>query len=729
MVQLEGTVDRITFYNEDNFYTIAKLKLKNSRIATIVGNLPPLYIGEELMVRGDWVQHKEYGEQLQIEEWQSKAPQSIIGIERFLGSGLLKGIGPATAQKIVRHFGIESLNVIENTPEQLLQIPGFSMVKINRIADSLKEHGEIQRIMVFLQGVGVSPGYALKIYRTYKNEAIKIVKENPYRLADDVFGIGFKIADQIAKKMGVGNDSPYRIRAGIRYWLNENSNEGHIFAREKDFLAKAGKELEVNELQLTAEMEDLRFKKEIFQEFLDDNEKIIYLAPFYYSELGAAARINDLLQIVPKDVKIDPVKALEKFARENQITLADKQREAVLKSLQHGFLVITGGPGTGKTTIVKAILSLFKTAGSRVMLAAPTGRAAKRLAETTGEDAKTIHRLLGYGNEEFNGNRFQFNEDEPLVTDVLIVDEFSMVDLILFYNLLKAITPGTRLNVVGDVDQLPSVGPGSVLRDLIGSAKIPTVRLNVIFRQAQESLIIANAHRINEGVFPLLSKSRDFFFIEESDPEQIVKTIPELVKTRIPKYLNCDSVEDIQVLTPMRRTITGVENLNLCLQEALNSPETGKIELKVGLTTFRLGDKVMQLKNDYQRSVFNGDIGLIRSIDAEERRIEVAFPEVGGEHQVRYDSEDLDQLVLAYVISVHKSQGNEYPVVIMPVTTQHFLMLQRNLLYTAVTRAKKMAVLIGTKKAVAIAVKNNKIEERNSLLKERLVKILGDRSY
>ncbi len=723
MIQLEGTVDRITFYNEDNFYTVAKLKLQNNRTVTVIGNLPPLYIGEELEVRGGWVQHKEYGEQFQVEEWESKVPQTLIGIERFLGSGLLKGVGPATAQKIVRYFGLESLDIIRNSPEQMLKIPGFSMVKADRIAESLREQGEIQRIMVFLQGVGVSPGYALKIYRTYKNEAVKVVTENPYRLADDVFGIGFKIADQIAKKMGVSNDSPYRIQAGIRFWLNGNSSEGHIYALEDEFLAKASKELEVNELQLAAAVEELLLKKEIFREDGPDSQRLIYLAPFYYSEIGVVAKINSLLQAEPQSISIEPAKFLEKYAAENQITLADKQQEAVLKSLQHNLLVITGGPGTGKTTIVKAILSLFKTARCRVMMAAPTGRAAKRLAETTQEDAKTIHRLLGYGSEEFNGSRFQFNEDEPLATDVLIIDEFSMVDLILFYNLLKAITPGTRLIIVGDVDQLPSVGPGSVLRDLIHSARIPTIRLNVIFRQAQKSLIIANAHRINQGEFPLLSKSGDFFFIEEAAPEQIVKTIPELVKTRIPKFLGCDPVEDIQVLTPMRRTITGVENLNLCLQEALNPPASGKSEVKTGMTTFRLGDKVMQLKNDYQKSVFNGDIGRIKAIDPEERRMEVVFPEVDGEHKVVYDSEELDQLVLAYVISVHKSQGNEYPVVVMPVTTQHFLMLQRNLLYTAVTRAKKMAVLIGTKKAVAIAVKNNKIDERNSLLKDRLLSV------
>ena len=719
MNPIEGTVERVTFYNKDNYYTIAKLKLKTGRLVTVVGNLPPLYTGENLILKGQWIQHKDYGEQFQIEEWTSEIPKTLLGIERFLGSGLLKGIGPATAKKIVRKFGADSLEVIADTPDKLTEIPGISLSKADRIAQSLKDHSEIQRIMVFLQGVGVSPGYALKIYRTYKNEAVKIVTENPYRLADEVFGIGFKIADQIAQKMGIDNNSPYRVRAGISYLLSENSSEGHIFAVENEFLQKAQKELSVNEIQITAEIEQLLVQKQVFREQTAAGN-ILYLAPFYHSEVGVVNRIENLLQVKPKPISLNIPQLLNDFSDTNQITLASKQKDAVFKAVEQGMLVVTGGPGTGKTTIVKAILHLFKSVKMKVLLAAPTGRAAKRLAETTGEDAKTIHRLLGYGAESIQGSRFQHNEEEPLKADVVIIDEFSMVDLILFYNLLKAITPGTRLIIVGDVDQLPSVGPGSVLRDLINCGRIPTVRLDVIFRQAEASLIISNAHKINRGEFPDLSTEKDFFFIEENDPESIVKAIPELVKTRLPGYLGCDPIEDIQVLTPMRRTVTGVENLNLFLQEALNPKRESDPELKTSFAVFRVGDKVMQIKNDYQKLVFNGDIGRIRNIDPEEREIVVGYQEVEGERTVLYEPEDLDQLVLSYAITVHKSQGNEYPVVIMPVTTQHFLMLQRNLLYTAVTRAKKMVVLIGTKKAVAIAIKNNRIEERHSLLQQRL---------
>jgi exodeoxyribonuclease V alpha subunit len=722
-MELEGIIDRITYYNEDTYYTVAKLKLQSGKFVTIVGNLPPLYLGEVLAVKGEWSQHKEFGEQFLAQEWQSQEPRTLLGIERFLGSGLLKGIGPATAKKIVKKFGMATLETIQTATEKLALIPGINNAKAERIAKSLREHGEVQQVMIFLQGVGISPGYALKIYRTYQNEAVKVVRENPYRLADEVHGIGFKIADQIAQKLGIHKDSPYRIRSGIRYLLSENSMEGHLFAYESEFLIKAQKELESNETQLVAEIEDLIVKKELFRETAED-KNVIYLAPFYYSEVGTVVKMKSILEVGLPSIVLDVEHLLEKYSSENNITLADQQKEAVLKALDNGILVITGGPGTGKTTIIKAILHLFKSAKLNVMLAAPTGRAAKRLSEATGESAKTIHRLLGYGSEVFEGSRFQFNEDEPLETDVLIIDEFSMVDLLLFYNLLKAVTPGTRLIIVGDVDQLPSVGPGTVLQDLIQSECIPVVRLNVIFRQAQQSLIVSNAHKINQGEFPLLTMDNDFFFIEDSDPQHIAETIPELVKVRISGYLKCDPVEDIQVLTPMRRTITGIENLNLVLQEALNPANPNAAELKTGNMTLRVGDKVMQLKNDYKKLVFNGDIGRIRQIDPEDRRIVVGFPELEGERKVPYESEELDQLVLSYAISVHKSQGNEYPVVIMPVTTQHFMMLQRNLLYTAVTRAKKMVVLIGSKKAIAIAVKNNKIVERHSLLRERIRRAL-----
>ena len=725
MIQLEGTIAQIIFYNRDNYYTVAKLKLSAGRAVTIVGNLPPLYQGEALLLRGGWVKHKEYGEQFQVAEWERPIPKTLKGIQQFLGGGLIKGVGKVTAQKIVSKFGLEALEIIGNTPERLAEIPGISLKKALKIASGLEEHAAIQRIMVFLQGIGISPAYALKIYRVYGDQAVNVVSENPYQLADDVLGIGFKIADQIAAKVGVEKDSPYRIRAGVRYLLNEISGEGHVYAVEKDFLNKAVQELGVNEIQLVAEVEELILKKEVFRESLP-GVSALYLAPLYYSEVGAAAKIRELLSIELKPVPLDTEAVLEEFSLKNHLTLAPKQREAVINSFKYGMMVITGGPGTGKTTIVKAIIALFNAAKMGVLLAAPTGRAAKRLAETTGQDAKTIHRLLGYGNESKDGGRFQHNEKEPLTAEVLIIDEFSMVDLPLFYNLLKAVTPGTRLIMVGDVDQLPSVGPGTVLRDLIHSRRIPMVRLDVIFRQAGESLIVSNAHKINGGQFPYLSTSKDFFFISEENPEQIVQTISDLIKKRISGYLQCDPLEDIQVLAPMRRTVTGVENLNLNLQAALNPAQVNKDELKFGAKVFRVGDKVMQLKNDYQKVVFNGDIGRVRKIDTEERVLSVAYQDVDGERLIDYETEDMDQLVLAYAISVHKSQGNEYPVVIMPVTTQHFLMLQRNLLYTAVTRAKKMVVIIGTKKAIAIAVKNNRIEERHSLLQQRIEAALAE---
>jgi exodeoxyribonuclease V alpha subunit len=717
--QLDGIVERITFYNEENSYTVIKIRLSNDQIVTAVGPLPPLYVGEKLNLTGQWVQHKEYGEQFQVESWQNYPPKTLLGIERYLSSGLIKGVGPATAKKLVQKFKLETLEIITKSPEQLTTLPGLSPKKAERIARGLREHQEIEEVMVFLQGLGVGPGFALKIYRTYRRAAVKMVSENPYRLADEVFGIGFKIADQIAQKLGISPQSPYRLRCGFRYLMNEYCNNGHIFGYEDELVELAKAELDVDAMLLGDQIEILVRNKELFRETVA-GRAILYLGLFYYSEIGVVAKVKELTAMGLKPVDVDPAQFLSQYTVTNQIQLAGRQREAVLKAVENGLLVITGGPGTGKTTIIKAILHLFRAARLSIMLAAPTGRAAKRLSEATQEPAKTVHRLLGYGSSKAEDGGFQFNEKEPLKTDVLIVDEFSMVDLVLFYNLLKAITPGTRLIVVGDVDQLPSVGPGAVLRDLIRSEVVPTVRLNEIFRQAKESWIVTNAHKINQGEFPQLQKTSDFFFIPEERPERIIALLPGLVKTRIPGYLGCDPIEEIQVLTPMRRTLTGVDNLNVCLQNALNPSVPEGPELVMGQIVYRIGDKVMQTRNDYQRLVFNGDIGRIRELDPEERSLVVGFQDSDGERLVEYETEDLEQLTLSYAITVHKSQGNEYPVVVIPVTTQHFLMLQRNLLYTAVTRAKKMVVLIGTKRAIAIAVKNNKIDERNSLLSERL---------
>lgn len=717
MMELEGVIERITFTNETNDYRVARLKRASGELVTVTGEMPQLYVGEEVRLMGDWVTHKEYGRQFQVVERELLIPQTEKGIERFLAGGFIKGVGPATAKKLVSKFGLDTLEVISNDPESVGKLPGIGFTKAQKISANLQGFHEIQRIIVFLQGLGISPTYAMKIYRQYGQKAAEIVRENPYQLADQIIGIGFKTADQIAQSLGIEPDSSYRIQAGLHYLMGEICSEGHIFVEERRLMETAVSELAVNELQIAAELEALIVQQELVRGE-HQGESIIYLPHFYHSEVGVAARVQYLATYKLKPLLLDAPTLLDGFTKDSGIVLADKQREAALKAMEAGMLVITGGPGTGKTTIIKAILHLFNQAGSEVLLAAPTGRAAKRLAEATGKPAKTIHRLLGSGNDA--GGRFQHNEEDPLDTGAIIVDEFSMVDIMLFYSLLKAIAPGTRLIVVGDVDQLPSVGPGSVLRDLIGSGCIPAVRLEVIFRQAQESLIVANAHRINRGEFPWLTQSKDFFFVAEEDPERVAKLLPDLVKRRIPGYIGCDPIEDIQVLAPMRRTVTGVDNLNQSLRKALNQADPRKPELKMGNSFFRLGDKVMQVRNNYNKQVFNGDMGRICDMDLEERRLIVSFQEAEGERTVEYDQDELDQLTLSYAITVHKSQGNEYPVVIMPVLTQHYLMLQRNLLYTAVTRAKKMAVLVGTKRAIGISVRNNRIEQRNSLLKERI---------
>lgn len=716
MVVLEGVIERITFFNEENDYTVARLKQPSGTLISIVGEMPQVYLGEELRVTGEWVSHKEYGRQFHVVEREVIEPNSLLGIERFLGSGLVKGVGKTTAKKLVAHFKEATLDVINNDPQLLAELPGISLKKAKKISANLQSYREIERIIVFLHGLGVGSSYAMKIYRQYGENSIQKVKENPYLLADQIFGIGFKIADQIAHNVGITDDSPFRIQAGISYVLNEICNNGHVFAYEEELLKLAAEELRVTSLQVAAELETLIVTNTLIRA-VENEKSLIYLPLFYYSEVGAAQRLYDLATFEDLELlRVDAEKELAAFSRINDIELAAQQRKAVLQIIDSGVSVITGGPGTGKTTIIKAALHLLQQAGIETALAAPTGRAAKRLAEATGEPAKTVHRLLGFG---AGSKSFQVNEDDPLDVGAVIVDEFSMVDLLLFNNLLKALLPGTRLIIVGDVDQLPSVGAGSVLRDLIGSGTVSAVRLEVIFRQAQKSLIIENAHRINAGEFPLLTQNKDFYFIAQEDPAAVLELLPDLLRRRIPGFIDCDPFEDIQVLSPMRRTSTGVDSLNVLLQEALNPPDKKKPELKRGLTVFRLGDKVMQLRNNYDKDVFNGDMGRIKSVDDDDH-LEVVYPDGLTEKVVEYDDDELDQLVLAYATTVHKSQGNEYPVVIIPVLTQHYMMLQRNLLYTAVTRAKRMVVLIGNKRAIGMAVSNNRIEKRNSLLAIRL---------
>ncbi|MGE5529489.1 MAG: ATP-dependent RecD-like DNA helicase [Patescibacteria group bacterium] len=724
MPTIEGIVDRITFQNEENSYTVAKLQQEGKgNLATIVGLLPGLSVGETIRVQGDWTTHPEYGPQFQIESFERITPATLNGLERYLGSGLIKGIGPVTAKKIVRAFGLAALDVIKARPERLTQIPGIGPKKAERIARGLSAQKDISDIMVFLQGNGISPAMAAKVYGVYGRGAIEAIRENPYRLAEEIHGIGFKTADRIAARLGVVAASPHRVRAGLVFLMNEFCRDGHVFAPEEEFAARAARELDVP-LDLVREtITVLLDQRELYAERDEAGSTLLYPSYFYHSEKGSAARLLALAgQQPPLPPRAEsPEVLLAKLASSDGAVLTPGQMQAILAAVRHGVSIITGGPGTGKTTAVRSLLRLYTALGISFLLAAPTGRAAKRLTEATGHEAKTIHRLLEFG---FMGGSpcFQRNESRPLEAGALVVDEASMIDLQLFYNLLKAIPPGTRLVLIGDADQLPSVGSGNVLRDLIDARVIPTVRLQVVFRQAEESLIVANAHRINRGELPLLpvGENRDFYFIPCEEPEKVVEQVVELVSTRLPRYLGCDPIEDIQVLTPMHRTVTGVANLNGLLQERLNPPAAGRLELRYGAAVFRERDKVMQIRNDYQKMVFNGDMGRIRLIDREEGQLHVAFPEAGGERLVVYEREDLDELVLSYAISVHKSQGSEYPAVVLPLTTQHFLMLQRNLLYTAVSRAKRLFVLIGTKKALAIAVHNNTVVERNTRLAERL---------
>lgn len=708
-MELEGVIERITYQNEENGYTVARFKAAAESV-TIVGYLSHVRNGESLCLNGDWTIHPTYGRQFNVETFEIIPPVTKEGIERYLGSGLIKGIGPVTAGKIVKAFGLSTLKVIEEHPERLTEVEGIGPQKAEKISKALEEQKHIRRVMVFLRGVGITPALATKIYHRYGEQAATIIRENPYRLADELFGVGFRTADRLAGLLGRKDPAAAeRIRAGILYFLHKQAEEGHVFFPQEEFITAVAKELEVPEEVVAKGIAGLAGEKEVYVE-----ADRLYLSFFYWSERKTADKLLALLDAkqgkkLPFPVPPDPELS----------TLTFEQRLAVEKALTEGVLIITGGPGTGKTTTVRSLIRLLRLRGEEVLLAAPTGRAAKRLTEATGAGAKTIHRLLEFGYTAGMGLKYGRDEDHPLETDVVIIDEVSMIDLPLFYQLLKAITPGTRLILVGDQDQLPSVGAGSVLRDLLASEVVPMVRLKTIFRQSPTSKIVTNAHRINEGLMPELQGADDFFFINTPEPPQIVETMLRLVTVRLPRYLKCNPLEAIQVLSPMRKTLTGVDNLNPALQNVLNPKSSAKPELQAGERLYRQGDKVMQIRNNYQKNVFNGDLGKIVHIDPEEQVLTVIFAQE-EDSPVTYEYVELDELALAYAISVHKSQGSEYPVVVLPVTTQHYMLLQRNLLYTAITRAKKMVVLVGTKKALAIAVKNNKIEERYSYLDQLL---------
>ncbi|WP_290391220.1 ATP-dependent RecD-like DNA helicase, partial [uncultured Bacteroides sp.] len=630
----------------------------------------------------------------------------IYGIEKYLGSGLVKGIGPVFAKSIVSKFGTETLNVIDNEPDRLLEVPKLGKKRVERIKESWEKQKDIKEVMVFLQGYGVSTAFAAKIYRKYEKESIKKVKDNPYQLADDIWGIGFKTADGIASKMGYEKNDPRRCRSGILYTLNQLAEDGHVYAEQDQLVETATKLLEAEDVSVRDALASMIETKDV----IVDNE-VVYLPPFYYAEDGSAKRLSALLSnIDSNDYSIAAEPEMEYGTKTSGIVYDDVQQAAIQKALDSKFMVLTGGPGTGKTTTTQGIIEAFKARKKAILLAAPTGRAAKRMTEATGMEAKTFHRLLEYS--PMDG--YKRNEENRLEGDVLIVDECSMIDILLFYNLMKAIPEKMRLILVGDIDQLPSVGAGNVLRDIIDSNKIPVVRLTRIFRQAQTSRIVMNAHAINAGNFPNIQNGHetDFFFIKQENPDEIVKLIIGLVRDRLSKRYDYPPKE-IQVLTPMQRGTVGAANLNIELQNALNPSGPS---LARGGYTYRQGDKVMQIRNNYDKSVFNGDIGYITVVDTNERTLSVTF----DNRLVEYDISELDELVLAYAVTIHKSQGSEFPVVVMPITMKHYVMLQRNLIYTGITRAKKICVLVGTTKALAYAVHNQTVSKRNTKLTERL---------
>jgi exodeoxyribonuclease V alpha subunit len=824
---LRGVVERITYHNEENGYTVARLMperpLEHSfnargREVTIVGNLPAINVGESVELTGRWTVHGDYGRQFAVETMRTILPATVAGIEKYLGSGLIKGVGPVTAKRIVKHFGLETLDIIEGSPERLIDVPGVGAKRVQMITTAWLEQQAIKEVMIFLQSHSVSTSLATKIYKTYGDDAINIVREDPYRLARDIYGIGFLTADKIARALGIPADSPRRVAAGVAYALSQATDEGHVFLPMQVLAGQAAKLLEVESKQVGIGI--LELWREDLVKLVDEpggdaltlpdpisaeetpklvaeggsfyapdtlaaaqsllgEERAVYLTPLFYSETGVANRLTRLAHTGKSRLSSFTANrynwdaAFFAAARSDGLDLAPQQRVAVQTALTKRLTVLTGGPGTGKTTTVRTILQLCRQAGHRVLLAAPTGRAAKRLAETTGHEAKTIHRLLEFKPAE--GMAFKRNEESPLDGDLLIVDEASMLDLVLTNHLLKAIPPGMHLLLVGDVDQLPSVGAGNVLQDVIAAIEEPegraedsrlkiegsgnnavaeqpalsgespisqspdlqssifhlpnlqsphlprsqtaVIRLDTIFRQAAGSYIITNAHRINRGQVPIIDNegATDFFVFRTEDPQRAAQLCVELVAARIPRRFGIAS-EQIQVLSPMHRGVVGVGALNESIQAAVNPPAPRRAERRFGNRLYRVGDRVMQIRNNYDKDVYNGDMGFIRRIDNENQEMQV---EIDG-RPIAYDFLELDELVHAFAISVHKSQGSEFPAVVIPVLTSHYMMLQRNLLYTAVTRARQLVVLVGQPRAIGIAVGNNKVTARYTGLDMRL---------
>jgi len=716
ILKIQGILDKIVFKNPESGYMVGRLRMDNDELVTIVGNVFELQCGEQLDIKGKWVVNKTYGRQFEINSVEAYTPVTTRGIESYLGSGMIKGIGPAMAARIVDSFGEDTIEILDKEPERLSEIEGIGKKRIRQITDSWYKHINIRKVMIFLQSYGISSTYAMKIYNTYGDNAENVIKVNPYRLAEDIFGIGFKIADSIALKAGIARDSIFRIKAGILYLMHRAEDSGHCYLPYETIADRALDFLEAGKKLLDRALEDLERDERIII-VGDGSEKNIYLKTLYICEQYAKEKIGELL-----DGQRDKA---DKTARESQyrehilqlaginnIELDSIQVDAVVKALTEKIIIITGSPGTGKSTILNFIIKVLEQEKAKVLMAAPTGRASKRMTETTGREAKTIHRLLAFNPKL---NQFLKNEEDPVNADVIVIDEASMLDIRLTRHLLAAIRPSTRLVLVGDIDQLPPVGPGYVLGDLIKSGAVPVAELKKIYRQEGESQIIRNAHRVRDGEFPKLAGSglNDFYFIEKNDQAETVELVLHLLTKKIKSSFNMDPMKDVQVLVPTNRGICGVINLNARIQKAMNPGSGGLIH---GSRMFRKGDRVIQLKNNYEKEIFNGDIGIIAGIDTELKEMEINFEG----RPVSYSFYEADEINHSYAISIHKSQGSEFRCVVIPILTSHYMLLQRNLLYTALTRARELAILVGSKKAIGMAVNKNVVEKRFTGLKDLL---------
>ncbi len=738
-VCFEGTVENIVFQNNQNGYCIFGLSVEGESLEEIVatGIVPSVLVGDSMKVTGTFVVHPTYGKQLKINTYEKSIPSTEDGMEKYLSSGVVKGVREKLAKKIVEKFGKYTFEVIENHPHRLAEIKGITLEKALTISAVFHEQAQMRRILLYLQNLGISNVFSMKIYKLYKDQTIEKVQSNPYCLADDVLGIGFKIADSIAQKAGIAKDSPFRIESGIKYVLNLGANDGHVYLPLSILRSEAFELLGVPIELIDTSLAKLQLDRSIWQE-KTDRETIVYLNSFFYAENNVAKKLVELSDYAAK-TRLNIKNEIAAFEKSKSIKLAEGQKNAVTEAMEHGVLIITGGPGTGKTTTINTIISILQKNNVDIVLAAPTGRAAKRMSDATGMEAKTIHRLLeiSFLDESSRRQTFGKNKENPIEADIIIVDECSMVDILLMNSLLSAIEPGTRLLLVGDVDQLPSVGPGNVLKDIIMSDCLPVVRLTEIYRQSEESAIIMNAHRINNGEYPIFNeKIKDFFFVKKHIMDDVVNTITQLVAARLPKYAECDPIADIQVLTPMRKSPLGVTNLNQVLQQNLNPPNDNKREWNFRSTKFREGDKVMQIKNNYNmgfwvlnkngykteegQGVFNGDTGIIKNIDMQNEKLSVIFDE---NRLVEYDFSQLDELELSYAITIHKSQGSEYKVVVIPVHSGSSVLMSRNLLYTAVTRAKELTVLVGTTEMLNLMINNKREINRYSALNRRIGKM------